>query len=131
MSLLKLFQKSIGFGYGFIGVLIFSLTLPATRLAVLELDPVFVGLGRAIVAAGLSLILLIAIRQKIPPWRYLPRFAVIIGGVIVGFPFLSAIAMKDLSASYGSIIIGLIPLATAIFGVCRGKEKVSGFCGTM
>jgi hypothetical protein len=62
-------QELASFGYGFLGVLIFSLTLPATRIAVTGFDPVFVGLGRAIVAAGLSLILLIITRQTIPPVR--------------------------------------------------------------
>jgi hypothetical protein len=61
-----------GFGYGLLGVIVFSLTLPATRIAVSALDPVFVGLGRAIVAAGLSLILLVGTRQPIPPLRFLP-----------------------------------------------------------
>jgi drug/metabolite transporter (DMT)-like permease len=115
----------VGLIYGFIGVVIFSLTLPATRLAVTELDPVFVGLGRAILAAALSLVLLIITRQKIPPWKFLPQFAVVVGGVIIGFPLLSAIAMQDASASHGAVITGLMPLATAICGVWRGKEKVS------
>ncbi|WP_036476615.1 DMT family transporter [Myxosarcina sp. GI1] len=114
-----------GFGYGFLGILIFSLTLPATRIAVLELDPVFVGLGRAVVAAILSLILLIVTRQKLPPWRFLPRFIMTIAGVVIGFPVLSAIAMRNAPASYGAVIIGLLPLATAFWGVWRGKEKVS------
>ncbi len=122
---LKLRQELIGFGYGFIGVLIFSLTLPATRLAVVELDPVFVGLGRAIIAAGLSLILLIVTRQTIPPWRFLPRFAIVVTGVIIGFPLLTAIALRNTPASYAAVITGLIPLATALFGVWRGNEKAS------
>jgi uncharacterized membrane-anchored protein len=63
-----------GFVYGFFGILIFSLTLPETRIAVAEFDPVFVGLGRSIGAAILSLILVIITRQPIPPKRYLPNF---------------------------------------------------------
>ena len=122
---LKSRQELVGFGYGFIGVLIFSLTLPATRLAVVELDPVFVGLGRAIIAAGLSLILLIVTRQTIPPWRFLPRFAIVVTGVIIGFPLLTAIALRNTPASYAAVITGLIPLATALFGVWRGNEKAS------
>jgi drug/metabolite transporter (DMT)-like permease len=117
----------LGWIYGFIGVVIFSLTLPATRLAVSELDPVFVGLGRAILAAVLSLILLIITRQNIPPWKFLPQFIVVVGGVIIGFPLLSAIAMRHASASHGAVIIGLMPLATAFCGVWRGGEKVSLF----
>jgi drug/metabolite transporter (DMT)-like permease len=118
-------QELMGFAYGFLGVLIFSFTLPATRIAVSELDPIFVGLGRAIVAAGLSLILLMATRQKFPPWRFLPRFIVVVIGVVIGFPLLSALAMRDAPASYGAVITGLVPLATALFGALRAGERPS------
>ncbi|MBG1259022.1 DMT family transporter [Nostoc commune] len=119
-------QKDLtGFGYGFLGVLIFSLTLPATRIAVSAFDPVFVGLGRAIVAAGLSLILLVITRQTIPPLRFLPKFCIVVVGVVIGFPLLSAIAMRDAPASYGAVITGLLPLSTALCGVWRAGERPS------
>lgn len=114
-----------GFVYGLIGILIFSLTLPATRVAVSAFDPVFVGLGRSIVAAGLSFILLVATRQTIPPLRYLPNFCIVVAGVVVGFPLLSAIAMHDAPASHGAVITGLVPLATALCGVWRAGERPS------
>ena len=113
------------FGYGFLGVLMFSLTLPATRIAVTGFDPIFVGLGRAIVAAGLSLILLVITRQPIPPIRFFPNFAIVTGGVVIGFPLLSAIAMKDAAASHGAVITGLGPLLTALCGVWRAGERPS------
>ena len=113
------------FGYGFLGVLMFSLTLPATRIAVTGFDPIFVGLGRAIVAAGLSLILLVITRQPIPPIRFLPNFAIVTSGVVIGFPLLSAIAMKDAAASHGAVITGLLPLATALCGAWRAGERPS------
>lgn len=118
-------KEFMGFAYGFLGVLIFSLTLPATRVAVSAFDPVFVGLGRAVVAAVLSLVLLVATRQTLPPWRFLPNFCIVAAGVVVGFPLLSAIAMRDASASYGAVITGLLPLSTAICGVWRGGERPS------
>ncbi len=113
------------FGYGFLGVLIFSLTLPATKIAVTGFDPIFVGLGRAIVAAGLSLILLLVTRQTIPPIRFLPNFAIVSAGVVIGFPLLSAIAMKDAAASHGAVITGLLPLSTALCGAWRAGERPS------
>jgi drug/metabolite transporter (DMT)-like permease len=113
------------FGYGFLGILIFSLTLPATRIAVAGFDPVFVGLGRAIVAAGLSLILLIVTRQTIPPVRFFPNLAIVAGGVVIGFPLLSAIAMRDATAAHGAVITGILPLATALCGVWRAGERPS------
>lgn len=118
-------KELMGFVYGFLGVLVFSLTLPATRIAVSGFDPVFVGLGRAIVAAGLSLILLVVTRQTIPPLRFLPNFCIVVAGVVVGFPLLSAIAMRDAPASYGAVITGLLPLSTAICGVWRAGERPS------
>lgn len=118
-------RELVGWGYGFLGVLIFSLTLPATRIAVAELDPAFVGLGRAVVAASLAIVLLISTRQPLPPKKFLPRFILVGIGVVIGFPLLTAIAMKNAPASYGAVITGLMPLATALFGVWRGKERVS------
>ncbi|MGG6270710.1 DMT family transporter [Leptolyngbya sp. AN03gr2] len=118
-------SERIGFTYGFLGVLGFSLTLPATRAAVTDLDPVIVGIGRALVAAGLASIVLLVRRQAPPHWRFLPQFAIVIAGVVIGFPFLSAVAMKDVPASYGAVITGLLPLATALAGVWRAKERPS------
>jgi drug/metabolite transporter (DMT)-like permease len=115
----------MGFVYGFLGVAVFSLTLPATRIAVSGFDPVFVGLGRAVVAAGLALILLVVTRQTIPPLRFLPNFCIVVAGVVVGFPLLSAIAMRDAPASHGAVITGLLPLSTAVCGVWRAGERPS------
>lgn len=115
----------LGYTYGFLGVLGFSLTLPATRIAVSDLDPVFVGLGRAVVAAGLAVVILLATRQPFPSQRLLPRFGLVIGGVIVGFPLLTAWAMRDVPASHGAVVTGLMPLATALAAVWRGGERPS------
>jgi len=118
-------QELRGLAYGVCGVIIFSITLPATRIALTEFDPIFVGLGRALAAAILSLILLLATRQPLPHWRFLPSFLVVIMGGIVGFPLLSTLAMQNASASHGAVIIGLLPLATALFAVWRAGERPS------
>jgi drug/metabolite transporter (DMT)-like permease len=114
-----------GFVYGFFGIVIFSLTLPATRMALAGFDPIFVGLGRAIGAAALSLMLLLVTRSAMPPVRFLPNFCVVVAGVIIGFPLLSAIAMHDAPASHGAVIVGLLPLFTALGGVWRAGERPS------
>lgn len=111
--------------YGFLGMAGFSLTLPMTRLAITVFDPVWVGLGRALVAAALSLILLIAMRQKIPPFHFWWRFALVAGGVVIGFPLLASLAMTRVPASHGAVITGLIPIATALVAMCRGGERMS------
>jgi drug/metabolite transporter (DMT)-like permease len=114
-----------GLAYGFLGVLGFSLTLPATRVAVAYFDPTAVGLGRALVAAGLAALLLLATRQPWPSraqWRSLVIVAI---GVILGFPLLSAWAMSRLPAAHGAVILGLLPLATALAGALRAGERPS------
>ncbi|MBD2629033.1 DMT family transporter [Trichormus variabilis] len=117
--------ETLGLAYGFLGVLIFSLTLPSTRLAVAELDSTFVGLGRAVVASILAALLLKVTRQPIPLRRHLSSLVVVALGVIVGFPLLSAWAMRSLPASHGAIIVGILPLATAIVGALRTGERPS------
>jgi drug/metabolite transporter (DMT)-like permease len=114
-----------GFIYGAIGIGVFSLTLPATRIAVADLDPIFVGLGRAIVAAGLASIVLLVTRQKLPPRQDFPRYCIVVAGVIIGFPLLSALAMQGAPASHGAVITGLLPLSTALCSVWRAGERPS------
>jgi drug/metabolite transporter (DMT)-like permease len=117
--------RRAGFVYGFIGVAAFSLTLPATRVAVAGLDPVFVGLGRAVVAALLAAIVLAVTRTQFPGWRVLPRLALVAGGVVVGFPLFSAWAMRYVPAAHGAVVIGLLPLATAMAGAWLAHERPS------
>ncbi len=117
--------ETAGLVYGFIGVAAFSLTLPATRVAVAELDPTFVGLGRAIVAAALAALLLVATRQARPTWSQTQRLLVVAAGVVIGFPLLSAWALRQVPANHGAIMLGVLPLATAVAGVVRAGERPS------
>jgi drug/metabolite transporter (DMT)-like permease len=120
---ISLSSDTIGLGYGGLGVLGFSLTLPATRVAVAELDPTFVGLGRAIGAAVPAFCLLWLTRQPMPQRQHWGSLAVVSGGVILGFPWLSAVAMHQLPAAHGAVIIGLVPLLTAIAGTLRAGDR--------
>jgi drug/metabolite transporter (DMT)-like permease len=108
-----------------VGVASFSLTLPATRVAVAALDPVFVGLGRAVVAAGLAAVVLAVTRAPWPGWSTLPRLVLGAGGVVVGFPLFSALAMRRVPAAHGAVVIGLLLLATAIAGALIAHERPS------
>lgn len=119
-------KETIGLVYGFLGVLCFSLTLPATRAAVADLDPVIVGLGRSMVAAMLAAILLRITHQKTPSRRQIKSLIVVALGVVIGFPILSAWAMVNLPASHGAIVLGIAPLATAISGTLRTGDRPSG-----
>jgi drug/metabolite transporter (DMT)-like permease len=116
-------HRRAGLLYGLVGVAAFSLTLPATRVAVAELDPVFVGLGRALVAALLAGVVLVATRTPFPGRRALPRLALVAGGVVIGFPLFSAWAMRHVPAAHGAVVVGLLPLATAITGAWLAHER--------
>jgi drug/metabolite transporter (DMT)-like permease len=109
--------------WGALGVLAFSFSLPATRLAVKDLDPTFVGLGRALVAAALAAMLLAVTRQPRPDRADLPRFALVGLGVVIGFPICTSLALKHLSSAHASVIVGLLPAATAVFAVIRAGER--------
>jgi drug/metabolite transporter (DMT)-like permease len=111
---------------GLLGVLGFSFTLPATRVAVEGLDPVFIGLGRAAVAA-LPATLLIAFvwREPLPNRRTVVRLGVVALGVVFGFPLLSALALQSLTSAHSAVIVGLLPAATAVMAVARAGERPS------
>jgi drug/metabolite transporter (DMT)-like permease len=119
----RLSDETLGFTFGLIGVLCFSFTLPATRIAVAELDPIFVGLGRALIATALAAPFLYFTRQKRPTRQQFMRLVVVALGVVVGFPLLSAFAMRYTDASHGAIVTGLLPLATAVVSVIRAGER--------
>ncbi|MCG2583309.1 DMT family transporter [Massilia sp. TS11] len=114
---------TLGLLYGFVAVLIFSMTMPLTRLAVAELDPAFVALGRALVAALLSAVWLLIVRAPLPPRNTWRPLALIAGGCVIGFPWLTSIAMHSLPASHGAILIGVLPLATAVLVTLSGRER--------
>jgi drug/metabolite transporter (DMT)-like permease len=111
--------------WGALGVLGFSFSLPATRLAVADLDPVVVGLGRAVVAACLAAALLAARREPLPARADWPRLAIVAVGVVVGFPIFTSLALRHLSSAHASVIVGVLPAATAAMAVVRGGERPS------
>ncbi|HEX4883280.1 MAG TPA: DMT family transporter [Casimicrobiaceae bacterium] len=112
-----------GLAWGVVGVTAFSVTLPATRIAVAALDPVFVGLGRAVFAAVLAGIVLAVTRSPWPALALWPRLGMVSLGVIVGFPLLSAWAMRHVPASHGAVVVGMLPLATAAAGAWLAHER--------
>ncbi len=114
-----------GLAFGLLGVLGFSLTLPATRLAVASFDPLIVGLGRSLVAACLAAPLLLVTGQARPTRSQLRGLALVVLGVIIGFPLLTAWAMRIVPASHGAVVLGLLPLATALAAALRAHERPS------
>ncbi len=116
-------EKTSGWINGFIGVLIFSGSLPATRLAVLEFDPVFLTVLRAAIAGVLAVILLGLFRQPRPARNQWLSLLIVALGVVLGFPLLTALALQHVTSAHSIVFVGLLPLATAIFGVLRGGER--------
>ncbi len=120
-------MNSVTRGYllGLIGVAVFSLTLPFSRLAVREFDPYFVSIGRTVIAALVAIPLVLITRQPWPDRSDLIKLVIIAAGVIFGFPILSTIAMKTAPASHGSVVLALLPLGTAFMSTIFAGEKPS------
>lgn len=112
-------------GWGLLGVLAFSGTLPATRAALPAFGPVTVGLGRAVVAGLLASVTLWVGHAPRPTRRQWPAIGVVVLGVVVGFPVLSAFALRVVGASHGAILVGLLPVATAVVAAVRVGERPS------
>jgi drug/metabolite transporter (DMT)-like permease len=114
-----------GYLLGFIGVLIFTVTLPATRHAVGWMDPLFVGLGRTVLAALFAALLLLVLRPPLPRGRQWLDLLGVSLGVVVGFPYLSAVALQTVPSSHGGVVLGVLPLATAVMGAVFAGERPS------
>ena len=112
-----------GWGSGLLGVIIFSGSLPATRVALADFSPMFLTSARAVLAGLLGATLLLALRQARPARRDVPSLAIVAFGAVVGFPLLTALALQRISAAHSIVFVGLLPLVTAIFGVLRGGEQ--------
>ncbi|MCT6517435.1 DMT family transporter [Proteus vulgaris] len=121
----KIEQKTQTSGWvnGFIGMLIFSGSLPATKAAVLGFDPLFLTAARATIAGLLSLIMLLLYKEKLPTFKQWVSLTVVSLGVVVGFPLLTAIALQEITSAHSLVFLALLPLSTAIFAVIRGGEK--------
>ena len=116
-------RATAGWGSGLLGVIIFSGSLPATRVAIGDFSPLFLTSARAVIAASLGAACLVALRQVRPGRRDLGPLGLVALGVVVGFPLLTALALQHITAAHSIVFIGLLPLATAVFGVLRGGER--------
>ncbi len=119
-----------GLWLGLLGVVIFALTLPMTRLATgtpeaPQLSGLFIALGRAVVAAALSALWLLTLRAPLPPRQHWPALVVVALGVVFGFPLCTSIAMRHVEAVHASVILGVLPLATATMGAWLHRQRPS------
>ncbi len=118
-------DATLGALLGLIGVAVFSLTLPMTRLALQSFNPVTVSLGRSVIAAFVALPVLMLTRAPRPNRVQLRGLVVVSLGVIVGFPLFSAIAMQYVPASHGAVLNGVLPLMTAMWAAVLLGERPS------
>ncbi len=123
-------QITKGLWLGLLGIVIFAVTLPMTRLAVgtpeaPQMSGVFIALGRAVVAAALSALFLLATRAPLPQRRDWLPLAITAGGVVFGFPLFTSVAMRYVEAMHASVIVGVLPLATAAVGALLHRQRPS------
>ncbi len=123
--------ESRGLLLGLLGVAIFALTLPMTRLAVGTpeaplMSGLFIAMGRAAVAGLLSVALLAWQRAPLPARADWAPLALTAAGVVFGFPLLTSWAMRHVGAVHAAVIIGLLPLATALAGALLHRQRPSG-----
>ncbi|WP_069849989.1 DMT family transporter [Actinoalloteichus hymeniacidonis] len=120
-----LLRSRSGLGWGLLGVVAFSFTVPLTRITVEaeRMPPLFVGSGRAVVAAILAACALSLTRQRVPRGRQWVSVAIVAAGAVAGFPLLTSFALTEAPASHGAVVIALLPAATAVVAVLRTRER--------
>ena len=123
-------QINRGLWLGLLGIVIFSVTLPMTRMAVGTADApqmsgFFIAMGRAVVAAALSGAFLLLTRAPLPRREDWLPLAITAGGVVFGFPLFTSIAMRYVEAMHASVIVGVLPLATAAVGALLHRQRPS------
>ncbi|CAN5481055.1 DMT family transporter [soil metagenome] len=119
-----------GLWLGLLGVTIFSITLPMTRLAVgdqtdPQLPPLFVTAGRACCAAILSAIYLLATRAPMPPRRLYGDLLLAALGVVIGYPLFLGFALRQVDSTHAAVVTGLLPIGTAAFAALMLKQRPS------
>jgi drug/metabolite transporter (DMT)-like permease len=112
-----------GWGNGLLGVIIFSGSLPATRVAIGGFSALFLTSARAIIAALIGAVVLGLLRQAWPERKDLASLVIVSIGVVVGFPLLTALALQHITSAHSIVFVGLLPLSTAIFAVLCGGER--------
>jgi len=118
-------REKLGIALGLAGMALFAGTLPATRLAVASIDPLFLTSARAAIAGVAGVLVLAAMRRRLPPRALWGQIALAGLCTIVGFPVLMALAMVSVPAAHGGVVLGILPLATAAASAIIGHERPS------
>ena len=130
-------NETKGMLIGFIGVAIFSLTLPFTRIAVQEMSPLYLSFGRGVIAGICGAFLLLLTKSPVPSKFQFKKLLVTAFCVIYGFPIFTSVAMQTLPSAHSGIVLGILPIATSAIGAIRFHERPSmgywmtAVCGTL
>jgi drug/metabolite transporter (DMT)-like permease len=116
-------RERLGLLLGFVGMAIFGGTLPATRIAVSAIDPIALTSLRTAIAGLCSLALLLVLRRPLPPRALWPQILIAMLCVAILFPFLMALAVQTVDASHGGVVLGILPIATALVAVAITHER--------
>src|SRR5216683_2921622 len=116
-------RERLGLLLGFVGMAIFGGTLPATRVAVSEIDPIALTSLRTAIAGLCSLALLLVLRRPLPPRALWFQLVVTTLCVSFLFPFLMSLSMQSVDASHGGVVMGILPIATALVAVAITHER--------
>ena len=116
-------RERLGLLLGFVGMAIFGGTLPATRIAVAEIDPIALTSMRTAIAGLCSLALLLVLRRKLPPRALWPQLVIAMLCVAILFPLLMSLGMQRVDASHGGVVLGVLPIATALVAVAVTHER--------
>ena len=119
----SLSRERFGLLLGFIGMAIFGGTLPATRIAVSAIDPIALTSLRTAIAGLCSLVLLVVLRRPLPPRALWPQLALTMFCVAILFPLLMSMGMQTVDASHGGVVLGVMPIGTALVAVAITHER--------
>lgn len=130
MSSPSVSRPGTGFFFGLLGVALFAVSVPATKLATATPDfaglpPIFIAIGRASVAGVLSILYLLAVRAARPSLAQAGRLILAGAGIVIGFPLFTGLAVLHVEAIHAAVISGALPLATAAFSALLLRERAS------
>ncbi len=114
-----------GLAWALLGVVLFSFSVPLTKVAVGGFSPFFTATGRAVIAGAIALLLLLARRVPWPDRSSMKPLIFTMIGAVFGWPILMALALERTTAAHAAVIAAFMPLTTALFAVLRSKEQVS------
>ena len=115
----------VGLAWALLGVVMFSFSVPLTKVAVGGFSPFFTATGRAVIAGVIALLLLTVRRAPWPDRSSMKPLIFTMVGAVFGWPILMALALERTTAAHAAVIAAFMPLTTALFAVLRSKEQVS------